>query len=124
MTSAPARKSCLCYLPVVRFFDEDERIAMLRINCGKTSRYCDGVNRRNFLQVGMAGFGTLAASDILRAKEASVQAGKTKKDTSVILIWLDGGLSHVDTYDMKPDAPVEVRGIWSPIPTNVPGMEV
>ena len=97
---------------------------MLRINSGTTGRYCDGLNRRSFLQVGMAGLGTLAMSDILRAKEASVAAGKPKKDTSVILIWLDGGLSHADTYDMKPDAPIEVRGIWSPIPTNVPGMEV
>ena len=97
---------------------------MLRINCGKTGRYCDGLNRRSFLTVGMAGIGAMATSDILRAKEASVAAGRAKKDTAVIFIWLDGGLSHVDTYDMKPDAPVEVRGIWSPISTNVPGMTV
>ncbi len=46
------------------------------------------------------------------------------KDTSVILIWLDGGPSHMDLYDMKPDAPTEYRGIWSPIKTNVPGIEI
>ena len=72
----------------------------------------------------MAGMGALATSDLLRAKAASAAAGNAKKDTSVILIWLDGGLSHVDTYDMKPGAPIEFRGIWSPIPTNVPGMQV
>lgn len=97
---------------------------MLRIGLGNGGRYCDGLSRRSFLQVGMAGFGALATSDILRAKEAAAAAGHVKKDTSVILIWLDGGLSHIDTYDMKPEAPVEVRGIWSPIATNVPGMEV
>jgi hypothetical protein len=98
---------------------------MLRIDCGKTGgRYCDGLNRRSFLQVGMAGIGAMATSDILRARAASAAAGKSKKDTSVIMVWLDGGLSHLDTYDMKPDAAIEVRGIWSPIPTNVPGMTV
>lgn len=97
---------------------------MLRITSGKSGQYCDGLSRRNFLTVGMAGIGAMATSDLLRAKEASVAAGKAKKDTSVIFIWLDGGLSHVDTYDMKPDAPIEVRGIWSPIATNVPGTYV
>ena len=47
-----------------------------------------------------------------------------KKDTSVILLWLDGGPGHMDMYDMKPEAPAEYRGLWSPIKTNVPGIEV
>jgi hypothetical protein len=47
-----------------------------------------------------------------------------RKDTSVILLWIDGGPGHMDTYDMKPEAPPEYRGIWRPIKTNVPGMEV
>ena len=100
---------------------------MLRVDCGRTGPYCDGLNRRSFLEVGIAGIGAIGAigaCNLLRAKEASVAAGNLKKDTSVIFIWLDGGLSHIDTYDMKPNAPAEVRGIWSPIPTNVPGIEV
>lgn len=97
---------------------------MLRVNGGTTARYCDGLNRRHFLQVGMAGMGSLGLADLLRAKESTRSASQSKKDTSVILVWLDGGPSHMDTYDMKPEAPVEYRGIWSPIATNVPGMEV
>ncbi len=97
---------------------------MLRVDSGTTGRYCDGLARRNFLQIGMAGMGALGLPDLLRAKESSRTGKVASKDTSVILIWIDGGLSHLDTYDMKPDAPTEVRGIWSPIPTNVPGIEL
>jgi hypothetical protein len=93
---------------------------MLRIDAGKTSRYCDGINRRSFVQLGVAGMASLGLSDVLRAKEAS----PGRKDTAAILIWLDGGPSHLDLYDMKPDAPPEIRGIWQPIRTNVPGIEI
>jgi hypothetical protein len=61
---------------------------------------------------------------ILRAKEESAQLGHSKKDTAVILLWLDGGPSHLDLYDLKPEAPAEYRGIWKPIPTNVDGFEI
>ena len=57
-------------------------------------------------------------------REGSRQYGGTKKNTSVILIWLDGGPSHMDLYDMKPDAPAEYRGIWKPIRTSVPGFDI
>ncbi len=97
---------------------------MIRIPMGKTRRYCDGLSRRSFLQVGMAGMGSLGLSQFLRAKAAAAAEGRSTKDTRVILLWLDGGPSHMDMYDMKPDAPVEYRGIWSPIRTNVPGIEV
>jgi hypothetical protein len=64
-------------------------------------------------------------ADVLHAKEASSRAsGAPKKDTSVILLWLDGGPSHLDLYDLKPEAPEEYRGIWYPISTNVPGMDI
>jgi len=62
----------------------------------------------------------LSLPQILKAKEAAGQ----KKDTSVILLWLDGGPGHMDMYDMKPEAPAEYRGIWRPIPTNVPGFDI
>jgi hypothetical protein len=63
-------------------------------------------------------------SRVLQAKEDSALAGQPRKDTAVILLWLDGGPGHMDMYDMKPEAPPEYRGIWRPIPTNVPGIEV
>jgi hypothetical protein len=97
---------------------------MFRIQAGSTGRYCDGFSRRNFVQLGLAGMGTLGLPQILRAKEESAGFGTSRKDTSVILIWLDGGPSHLDLYDMKPQAPSEYRGIWNPIPTNVSGFEI
>ena len=97
---------------------------MLRINAGRSLAYCDGHSRRSFVQIGVAGMASVGLSQILAAKERSAEQGGAKKDTSVILLWLDGGPGHMDTYDMKPEAPAEYRGIWKPIPTNVPGMEV
>jgi hypothetical protein len=98
---------------------------MLRIGLGDGGRYCDGFSRRSFLQVGVAGMAATGLGQILKARQLSASNGiRSRKDTSVILLWLDGGPGHMDMYDMKPDAPAEYRGIWSPIPTNVPGMEV
>src|SRR5688572_16205941 len=97
---------------------------MFRIDAGSAGRYCDGFNRRSFLQAGVAGMGAASLGSVLRAREASAAAGGARKDTAVILLWLDGGPSHLDLYDMKPDAPAECRGIWNPIPTNVPGIEI
>ena len=94
---------------------------MLRLPLGKCGRYCDGLNRRSFLQVGLAGMGAIGLGAVLRARAAT---GTARKDTSLILIWLDGGPSHHDTYDPKPDAPAEYRGIWRHIATNVPGIDV
>ena len=90
------------------------------------TKQCSGpISRRSFLQVGTLAAGGLGFSDLLRlraiAKESSGQSGP---DTSVIFVWLPGGPPHMETYDMKPDAPSEYRGIFSPIKTNVPGIEV
>lgn len=97
---------------------------MFRIHAERTGKYCDGFSRRSFLQLGVAGMATAGLSQVLAAQASAVEAGAAKKDTAVILLWLDGGPGHMDTYDMKPEAPVEYRGIWNPIKTNVPGMEV
>ena len=97
---------------------------MLRINAGRTSKYCDGFSRRDFVQIGVAGMGSLGLPQILKAKEDSARSGTASKNTSVILIWLDGGPGHMDMYDMKPEAPAEYRGLWKPIPTNVSGFEM
>ena len=97
---------------------------MFRLNLGSTQKYCDGLSRRNFLALGVAGMASLGLPELLRAKELTAGTGQPTKDTSVILIWLDGGPSHMDMYDMKPDAPAEYRGIWKPIRTRVPGFDI
>ncbi len=97
---------------------------MFRIDLGSTRQYCDGISRRSFLQIGLAGMASVGLPQILKAKEASVEQGSSRKNTSVILIWLDGGPSHLDLYDMKPQAPAEYRGLWNPIRTNVDGIEI
>ncbi|WP_201750071.1 DUF1501 domain-containing protein [Tautonia marina] len=96
----------------------------MRIDLGSAGSYCDRVSRRSFLQLGVAGMASVGLPGLLAAREASAQRGLLKKDTSVILIWLDGGPGHMDMYDMKPEAPEQYRGIWKPIPTVVPGFEV
>ncbi|MCZ6795298.1 MAG: DUF1501 domain-containing protein [Planctomycetota bacterium] len=97
---------------------------MLTIDAGGTPRYCDGLSRRSFVRIGVAGMAAVGLPEILRARAVSSERGVEKKDTSVILIWLDGGPSHMDLYDLKPEAPAEYRGIWRPIRTNVPGIEI
>lgn len=87
---------------------------------GGFERYCDGMSRRSFLRAGGLALGGLALSDFLRLKaQGAVANGRGK---SVIMICLGGGPSHVDMYDMKPEAPAEIRGEFRPIKTNVPGM--
>ena len=97
---------------------------MFRIDAGKTNRYCDGVSRRSFLQVGVAGMASVGLGSVMAAQAKSAENGAGKKDTAVILLWLDGGPGHMDMYDMKPEAPPEYRGIWNPIKTNVDGFEI
>jgi Protein of unknown function (DUF1501) len=98
---------------------------MLRLPLESLSApYCDGVSRRSFLQVGLAGMGAMSLGSLMQARAASAGQGGGAKDTSLILIWLDGGPSQHDTYDPKPDAPAEYRGLWRHIPTNVPGMDL
>ena len=79
--------------------------------------------RRSFLQAGALGLGGLGLSDVMRAR-AAAGSSNIEPDTSVILIWLPGGPPHMETYDMKPEAPSDYRGIYRPINTNVPGIDV
>jgi hypothetical protein len=97
---------------------------MFRLEFGSTPQYCDGLSRRSFLQLGVAGMASVGLPRLLQAREESAARTGSRKDTSVILIWLDGGPSHMDLYDLKPDAPAEYRGIWKPIRTRVPGFDV
>ena len=97
---------------------------MLRVHArGNSSTYCDGHSRRSFVQLGIAGLASVGLGDVLRAQAWGKQSG-VPDDRACILMWLDGGPGHMDLYDMKPDAPAEYRGIWSPIKTNVPGIEI
>jgi hypothetical protein len=96
---------------------------MFQIDLGRSPLYCDGQNRRSFLKLGVAGMASLGLPQLLRAKTESAPTG-SRKNTKVILIWLDGGPGHMDMYDMKPDAPAEYRGIWKPIRSKVPGFDV
>jgi uncharacterized protein DUF1501 len=88
---------------------------------GDSQRYCDGINRRNFLQLGAFGAG-LTLADVLRARAA--QEPKRTTNKSAIMIYLPGGPSHMDMWDLKPDAPKEFRGEFRPIATNVPGVQI
>ena len=85
---------------------------------------CPGpIQRREFLRVGLSGFATLSLPGLFRLRaEAATEEPKAK--TSVILVWLRGGASHLETYDPKPEAPSEFRGIFSPISTCVPGLQL
>ncbi|MFN0056473.1 MAG: DUF1501 domain-containing protein, partial [Planctomycetales bacterium] len=81
-----------------------------------------GIGRRRLLQWGALSFGGLTLTELLRLR--SEAAPGARRNTAAILIHLSGGPSHLDMYDMKPQAPVEYRGEFSPIATNVPGIEI
>ncbi|MBY0513180.1 MAG: DUF1501 domain-containing protein [Gemmataceae bacterium] len=78
-------------------------------------------SRRSFLRVGALALGGLTLPHYLRLRAAQPAAPRKK---AVILIWQAGGPSHIDMYDLKPDAPAEVRGEFKPIPTVVPGVQI
>ena len=80
-------------------------------------------SRRGFLQVGGLALGGLTLPGLLKLRAAEKQIPTSRKK-SVILIWQAGGPSHIDMYDLKPNAPAEVRGEFKPISTNVPGIQI
>jgi hypothetical protein len=92
---------------------------------GSTQKFCDGLTRRSFLRIGAFGAG-LTLADMLRAKAvgAATTAAAPSSAKSAIMIYLPGGPSHMDMYDLKPDAPMEYRGEFRPIQTNVPGVQI
>lgn len=90
---------------------------------GKSARYCDGISRRSFLRIGALGFGAtyLTLTDILRAEAKS---GTGSRPKSIINVFLGGGPAHQDMWDLKLEAPVEIRGEFKPIDTTVPGLQI
>jgi hypothetical protein len=86
-----------------------------------SSLTCDGIKRRDFLRVGAIGAGLSLSGYLRLAAAGEVEGAKAK---SAIFINLTGGPSHMDTFDLKPNAPAEFRGQFNPIKTNVPGVEI
>jgi hypothetical protein len=92
---------------------------------GKSKRFCDGVSRRSFLKIGGLSLGGMSLPQILRAEAAQPAAGgKGLSHKAIIMIYLSGGPSHQDMYDLKMKAPKEIRGDFKPIATNVPGIDI
>jgi Protein of unknown function (DUF1501) len=98
---------------------------MLSILGQKPAAYCDGHSRRHFLKIGGLAMGGLALPQVLKAQAATGSLSSSKRShKAVIMIYLSGGPSHQDMYDLKMNAPAEIRGSFRPIPTNVPGIEI
>jgi len=84
---------------------------------------CEGASRREFLQIGSASFLGLSLSSLFAAQQGMADRS-VDNEMSVILVFLWGGPPHQDTFDMKPDSPAEIRGVFKPISTNVPGIQI
>jgi hypothetical protein len=86
--------------------------------------HCHGpVHRREFLRFGLVGLGGLPLPELLHQR-AQAQTHPPRRDTALLVVWLHGGASHLETYDPKPAAPAEYRGPYGPIATRVPGMQL
>ena len=101
----------------------------MSLNTSKRER-CDGVNRRDLIRIGGLTALGLGIGDLFRLQRAAAAAGEeasspiNRAAKSCILIWLDGGPSHLETFDPKPDAPTEVRGPLESIGTSIPGIRI
>src|SRR5829696_8599693 len=97
----------------------------------KLTHNCAGMPRRDFLQLGLGGALGLGFADLLRLRASAASNPSTassivlpsRKNVNCILVWLDGGPSHYETFDPKPEAPTEIRGEFKAISTKVPGMQ-
>src|SRR5262245_35378598 len=99
---------------------------MLRLLRPRPGRLCDGLSRREWLQIGGLGLLGLGLPGLLRAEATPRERGEEQRGRAkaCILLFLAGGPSHLDMWDMKPDAPPEVRGEFKPIATTVPGVQL
>lgn len=95
---------------------------MFRFDAEKTVKFCDGVRRRDFLHAGALSFLGLSLPDLFTLK--TLGAVNSEQDMNCIFLMLLGGPSQLDTWDMKPNAPAEIRGPYKPIKTNVSGIEI
>jgi hypothetical protein len=101
-----------------------EDLTTMFLNCGSQHHSTNPFSRRDFLRIGalsIGGIGGLGLADVLRLKAAGTTKGSVR---SVIFVCLPGGPSHLETYDLKPEAPLDYRGDFRPIPTNVAGFDI
>ncbi|MEX1230684.1 MAG: DUF1501 domain-containing protein [Planctomycetaceae bacterium] len=96
----------------------DDSLLRVRSSIGGAAHF----RRREFLRIGLAGFSSLTLPELWRLRSA--HAEEKKRRTSIIMIWLPGGASHLETYDPKPDAPAEFRGPYNAVKTSVEGMHI
>src|SRR5690242_20830663 len=86
---------------------------------------CEGtLPRRSFLRAGLTGLSTLSLADLLRWQARGSTTASGGSGASMIVLWLWGGPSHMETFDLKPDAPAEYRGDFRPIRTKAPGLDI
>jgi hypothetical protein len=97
---------------------------MIRLDADKPVEFCDGLRRRDFLHAGSIPFLGLGLSQSLAMKAFAAKQEISPKETNCIMLFLVGGPSQLDTWDMKPNAPAEIRGPYKPIKTNVAGIEI
>src|SRR5579885_441708 len=96
---------------------------MFRLDADRPVGFCDGLRRRDFLHAGSLSFLGLSLPQLFGLKALGA-VDRARKDKNCIMLFLVGGPSQLDTWDMKPNAPVEIRGPYKPIKTNVPGIEI
>jgi hypothetical protein len=95
---------------------------MLDVFFGRRERNCEGISRRNFLRVGSLGLGGLALPHLLATRAAAANSPSADHDTSVVWLWLNGGPTHIETFDPKMTAPVEYRSVSGEVQTGLPGV--
>ncbi len=95
---------------------------MLTISDLRPDRNCQGLARREFLKIGGLGFGGLGLADLIKARATAASGGPVVRDTSVVFLFLQGGPSHIETFDPKMSAPSEIRSIFGEVPTKHPGI--
>src|SRR5436190_18046993 len=97
----------------------------IAVGCPEFRRHLSDIDRRSFLKSGILGTLGLSLPQLLRAEAQETRIGRPpRRVTSVVILWMRGGPSHIDTWDPKPDAPGEIRGEFRPIPTKIPGIQI
>ena len=96
---------------------------MFSLTGSRNGTNCDGASRRDFIKVGALGLGGFMLPDLLRARARAAAQGQPTRNTSVVWLWLGGGPTQVETFDPKPDAPVEFRSTVGNVPTCLPGVQ-
>ena len=93
----------------------------MRVYAGESRQFCDRIARRSFLQIGSLAVGGLTLPQLLQADQ---NRGVRSSHKAVIMVYLAGGLAHQDSFDLKMNAPAEIRGEFTSIPSTVPGIDV